>query len=106
MMQDRVNVQTIFGPVAGEGGRLTVAGATARTPALDLGKEYHFFVTKLTWIAIGDNAVVATTSDFPLSTGGVYRHTPTGAPDQYIAFIEDPSAAAVTGYLFYGRSEQ
>jgi hypothetical protein len=104
-MQDRVNVQNIFRPQAGDGGRATVGVASARIGPLDLHKEYHFFVTKLTWIAIGDVTVTATTSDFPLSAGGVYRHTPTGNDDRYIAYIEDPSVTATTGYIFYGRSE-
>jgi len=104
-MQDRVNVQNIFRPQSGQGGRATVGAESARIGPLTPHKEYQFFVTKLSWIAIGDSSVTATTSDFPLSTGGVYRHTPTGTDDNYIAFIEDGSASAVTGYIFYGQSE-
>jgi hypothetical protein len=105
-MQDRVNVQNIFRPQDGEGQRIAIGAVSAISVALTVGKEHQFFVTKMCWINIGDNAVVATANvDFPISAGSVYRYTPRGANDQFIAVVEDALVNGVVGVLAIGQSE-
>ena len=110
-MQDRSDIQTVFGPVAQMGQRITMGAVSVVSEPLTLWKEHHFFATKLCWINIGSSIVtavpwtIATIGDFPVSAGSVYRWTPCGSNNQYIAVIEDPSVAAITGYLFIGQSE-
>lgn len=113
-MQDRTELHVILRPQAGEGQRVAIGAASARSAAMDIGKEHQIWASKACWLRTGDNAVDAVQpaggppevdGDFPIPAGGVYTYTPTGSDDQYIAVIEDASVNGITGYLFIGRSE-
>jgi hypothetical protein len=106
-MQDRSERQIIFRPQEDAGQRIAIGGASVRSAALPFGKYVQFWASKACWIAIGDNAVIATQAiDVPLPAGGVFEYRATGSEDQFIAVVEDAAEAAVTGFFFIGQVEE
>jgi hypothetical protein len=89
----------VFRPQSGAGLSGSIGAVTARLGPLTVGKYHHIIVDTLCWVRFGGDAVVATSTDFPMAPG-TYQYLPTAGLN-YIAFIQHSAG----GTILIGRAE-